>query len=240
MLNFGETLHKVAVPVVGCAVGVLLATSPVRAATVEIDNLLTNPSFETGDCTGWTCTNGSVYVPTTTQYTPGADGLSGGRLVPDGTHAAFMPSNGIAGSGNIQQSTSTKWVAGNNYTFSFFVGLPKTDDIFRPQSTLQVYFLEDGVVDGLPTYNITAPLPGQWQSYQFAVSAAQLAASGATGHNIGVEWFFGSGNGNQPLQVDFDIATPLPAALPLFGGGLGLMGFLVRRKQKASAGMAAA
>ena len=31
------------------------------------------------------------------------------------------------------------------------------------------------------------------------------------------------------------VATPLPAALPLFAGGLGMVGFLARRKRKSSA-----
>jgi hypothetical protein len=33
-------------------------------------------------------------------------------------------------------------------------------------------------------------------------------------------------------------ATPIPAALPLFAGGLGMLGFLARRRKRATAAAA--
>jgi hypothetical protein len=45
----------------------------------------------------------------------------------------------------------------------------------------------------------------------------------------GYSAFFASGNATLVSQVS---PTPLPAALPLFAGGLGLVGFLARRKKR--------
>jgi hypothetical protein len=43
------------------------------------------------------------------------------------------------------------------------------------------------------------------------------------------------------LTVTFDVsATPLPATLPLFAGGLGFVGFLTRRKKRNAQALAAA
>jgi hypothetical protein len=68
---------------------------------------------------------------------------------------------------------------------------------------------------------------------------------------IGINgWAYGPGSGAWYSQVEFgatlttsgDVSivaeTPLPAALPLFIGGAGLLGFLVRRRKAASAAAA--
>jgi hypothetical protein len=47
------------------------------------------------------------------------------------------------------------------------------------------------------------------------------------------------GSYNVP-EIEFVTATPLPAALPLFAGGLGLFGFISGRKKRKAASLAAA
>jgi hypothetical protein len=242
----------------------MISAAPTWAATVAVQTLLSNPSFENGTQTNgcpvsWTCTANQsspltsdvrVYTPTATQYTAGSDGLASG-VVPGGTQAGYTPWNGIAGAGTFYQATGTNYVAGNDYTFSFWVGLPthnvagSVDDIRRAGTTIEVAFTE-----GASAVQGTLPAPvnvitnnGAWTFDTITLSAAQLAASNATGQAIGVWFFVSTAQGNQPFQVDFDIVgtisggsadatTPLPAALPLFAGGLGVLGLVARRRKQ--------
>jgi hypothetical protein len=69
------------------------------------------------------------------------------------------------------------------------------------------------------------------------------AAVEITGLNPFTSLTFSDTTGNSPA-FEFDIgeaATPLPATLPLFAGGLGFVGYLAkRRKQNAKQALAAA
>ena len=51
------------------------------------------------------------------------------------------------------------------------------------------------------------------------------------------EWTWGTTDADQSFTIDIaaPTTTPLPAALPLFGGGLGMIGFLTRRKKPKNA-----
>jgi hypothetical protein len=42
----------------------------------------------------------------------------------------------------------------------------------------------------------------------------------------------GDTTGPTALRVEFAAATPLPAALPLFAGGLGILGLVAGRKRR--------
>jgi hypothetical protein len=140
-------------------------------------------------------------------------------------------------SGDIIQDLSVTYLASTDYTFTFWLGTPKGDTTL---GTDRIYFLEgttttNQTADGLQAFDVVAPAAGQWAQYTVTETAAMISTAGAVGRYIGIEWFAaGSSNGQ---EVDFDITvTPLPAALPLFAGGLGLLGmFARRRKQKASA-----
>jgi hypothetical protein len=214
-------------------------TLPAVADT--INSLLTNPSFESGE-TGWAFSGSSgVYVPGSAQYTAGSDGIAG--YAPDGTHVAQVPVPGAGSSGTITQVFTATYAASTDYTFTFWLGTPLGD---TTPGTDRIYFLESTtgttgsyVQDGLIAFDVVAPAAGQWAEYTVTETAADISAAGAVGDFIGIEFFAaGSSNGQ---EVDIDISpTPLPAALPLFVGGLGLMGFLGLRKRKASAAIAAA
>jgi hypothetical protein len=44
-------------------------------------------------------------------------------------------------------------------------------------------------------------------------------------------WTWGS-NADQSFTLEIGTTTPLPATLPLFAGGIGVMGLLARRKKR--------
>jgi hypothetical protein len=218
-------------------IAMILAMSPSWANAVEINLFLTNASFETG-LTGWTG-SGSVnaYAPGTSQYTPGADGLSGTpRSAPDGTMVASIPSfPNTTGSGTLLQSTSFTWQPNTDYTFTFYLGIPKGD--IAPQGALAVFFLENGVQDGLPRFDLTGtqvPTAGNWV---LDTLSFHTASSGAAylGQPIGVEFFASTTNNGQ--EANFDIAA-VPG--PVVGAGVpglvaacaGLLGLARRRRRQ--------
>ena len=204
---------------------ILLAVSnPAHAATVGITSILTNPSFADADplsgCpTAWEC-DGSpgvgVYTPTASQYTPDSDGLDPGLIVPDGSQAVYFPA-GFAGSGIIQQTTDTPWVAGNTYTYTFWLGTPYTEPdgttpvTTAPTGAIRLYFLANGVQAGLPAYDLVPPPLGQWEEFTFTVTPDQLWESGATGLNVGVMFFMSTDSSYETANLDEDPpGTPEP------------------------------
>jgi hypothetical protein len=86
---------------------------------------------------------------------------------------------------------------------------------------------------------LTISWPNQPVEFDFAdgtklaVTLAGLSESCATGNNCIA--------GTYEMSGTFDVlngpvsATPLPAALPLFAGGLGMLGFISRRKKRNAA-----
>lgn len=208
---------------------VLLAVSnPARAADVVITSILTNASFEvpsSGCPTGWEC-DGSpgvgVYSPGASQYTPGDDGLPAGT-VPDGNQVLYFP-DGFAGSGIIQQTTDTPWVAGNTYSYTFYLGTPYTEPdgttpvITAPTGAIRLYFLAGRVQAGLPAYDLTPPPQGQWEEVTYTVTPDQLWASGATGQDIGVMFFISTDASYESADIDEDPPTSTPEPSTFFLG----------------------
>jgi hypothetical protein len=212
-------------------------TSTMNAATIQIDQLLTNPSFENPTTfdqspTSWT-TGGSpapgvgVYAPTSSQYTPGADGLPGLSVVPNGQQVAFTPTI-FSGSGSLAQSVSSTWTFGNTYNFTFWIGVPNTEPdgttpvVGPPSGALQLYFTANGVQSSLPSFNLNAPAIGQWE--QVTESFTPGSDDPYLGQQIGVLLFSSTGQLGNDQSVNFDIglarAIPEPVSILLTGAGL--------------------
>jgi hypothetical protein len=241
--------------VIPAAVIGLIGTA--QGATIDLGTLLANPSFENGNqapnptvgCpVSWTCGGSPTpgftsYTVTSAQYVPGADGLSGLRVTPDGTHAGSTPTT-IEGSGYAQQTSGLgTYVAGNTYMLSFWAGRPLTEpDGVTPvtgfEPDVRAFLLSNGVtgpLGGQGLVTISDPGAGQWAFYTLSFNA--IAGGAYIGQNIGVEFYNGgtAGLGNN-LSVNFDIApaVPEPSSVVLMFSGLGLAGLaLVRRRRLA-------
>jgi len=217
----------------GSALGLCLGLLPAVAGATTIT--VANNSFEapnqggsgysTNSITSW---NGSstfgVFVPTPSgEYTPGADGLPGNVLVPDGTQAAYV------NVGNISQTLTGNTLAIGTYVLTVYVG--QRADLTFGGATIEL--LAGGMVDD----SITPAAPGSGQWKLETLTDVVTASDGNLGQTLGIELTNNSSGG----QVDYDLvnlsftplALPLPGALSLFAGGLALMtGLTGRRRRK--------
>jgi hypothetical protein len=228
----------------------LFASANASGATIDLSTLLTNPGFESGNtgsgcpvaytCGGSPTPGFTSYVVSSAQYTAGADGLSGGRIVPGGTQAASSPTPS-EGSGTLMQTGLGTYAAGNTYTLNLWVGTPLTvpnaGGTAAPVGTITAYFLGNG--SQVSAVSLAAPTIGQW-----VLDPLSFAPTGiAIGETIGFELFVngtpvGGGSGNNAV-ANFDIVTavtppptPEPASIALLGGGLLGLAVLRRRRSR--------
>jgi len=169
--------------------------------------------------------------------TCGEAGILALSTAPDGAQVGYTSSAGVAGHlGSIAQDVAAI-IPGATYTFSILVGQSTTE------ASLTGYRLVLGydVTPNDPSTNVqfanvlfTAPgdIPAEGDFLLATITA--VAPNNATGD---VTIAFGSGSFAMWDEASLAVATtPLPAALPLFAGGLGLIGLLARRrKQKLAA-----
>lgn len=240
-----------------------------EAATIKIQDYLVNPSFEAAPAPGtppvvcpigWSCGGSPApgagnYTVTTDQYTPGANGLPAGLLVPHGTQAGFSPTT-ISGSGSLSQNIPTLvYEAGNTYEFSFWVGLPNTVPggatncgipntsclVDQFPDVVNLYFTSGLTLagNGLPgPFAVENPGDGMWKLQ--TVSFVAQAGAGYIGTRVGINFFVASNNNGR--SVNFDILSsdlpppgtpfdvPEPASMTLLG--LGLAGITARLRRK--------
>ena len=121
-------------------------------------------------------------------------------------------------------------------TFSFLWGSPDS------YNTIQFFALAGGAGSGSPIATIGGTNGNSFTGSNLANccgSGFDLVSFLATGGTIGsIEL---TDSGEAAFEYSNVATTPLPAALPLFAGGLGLMGLLGgRRKRKSKASLAAA
>ncbi len=192
----------------------------------ETPGAASNPNF--GCPNSWTCSpsgppgpalQGGVYTPTSTQYAPGANGLTGRKIVPAGTQAAFFSINQPVQS--LTQNTSATFVTGVNYTLSAWVGW-RNDNTGTWSPDAKLEFLSGGTV---VKTSLALPSPGQGQWHLVALN--YLATVADSGQIIGVGLLGSTGN----VQINWDNVTlvPEPTTLLLLGLGFALLAFATRR-----------
>jgi hypothetical protein len=142
---------------------------------------------------------------------------------PDGTQVGVLQSASNNGS-SIDQVLSGL-ASGDSYTVSFYLA-----DRANPNGTR---YLANPVTVSFDGTNIGTYTP---TSIDFQLFTATFTAASASGDLM----FLAAANGGD-LDTGLDLvtvsaaapsATPLPAALPLFASGLGVMGWLARRRKR--------
>lgn len=209
------------------AVAALAPTGPAAASTVSI----VNPSFEDPHIgvagtalvpiTGWTKTGGTVQL-TTPSLGPGVFNAE------DGLQAVFT---GIFGPSAVTQ-TLAPIVAGASYTLSIYVSLLGVTNSAGDYSFSLGYETDNtpATYTAFATGNNSLGALGTTWLLVSITGVAPLNANGPLAITLG-----GDGEFWDNVSVTTD-ATPLPAALSLFAGGLGTLGLLGwRRKRKNAA-----
>lgn len=190
-------------------------------------------------------------VSTSTMASPGFDDISSITFSGSGTGVYAGSTSGIADSpftlGTFSGPLGSASCPGS--CAEYFAAQPGgtvTINFSTAQTTLDMIW---GTVDIANGYNIVT---GGGNIINGATINALLgnpssgtvnAAVEITGLNSFTSLTFSDTTGNSPA-FEFDLgatATPLPATLPLFAGGLGLVGYLTgRKKRKAGQALAAA
>jgi hypothetical protein len=224
-------LHRtVALGAAALAFAVASPTAEAWAATIFVDNA----SFETigpgglpFDGCGTGCSYSSGAIPGWTesgdagQFQPGAVPNAYYNSIPDGITVAY------ANLGSISQIVGATAQAGVTYTLQVDVGFRKDIDA-------------DGFVDlavGGHTIAATGTFlneSGDWFTYTASYKATAL--------DIGAPITITLGNTDSEAQGAWDnvrlssnAVVPLPAALPLFAGGLGAVGAITRWRRRRNA-----
>jgi choice-of-anchor C domain-containing protein len=171
-----------------------------------------------GSVTGWTINSGSI------------DYIQGYWQAADGTHSLDL--NGLSAATISQLVTGL--TLNTSYTVSFY--LSGNPDAGPTNKTLDVT-ASAGSQSYLYTIGANTRSNMDWVQETFTFLATDSSAllsfvstvtSGGTNDNPAA---FGPALDN----VSIVATTPLPAALPLFASGLGLLGFLRYRRQRAAA-----
>jgi len=227
-----------------------LVASATAYGQVDVSTLLANPGFENGfqpalpgnlgiACpSAWLCTGSSpypasAYVVTAAQYLAGADGLTGGKIVPGGTFAGTMPTP-VEGSGNLYQLGLGTYAASTTYTLTLWIGTPLTvpfcgtptaDPNCHANVTpvaaindhgqggvLTFYWLGNGA-NQLKAISLPIPVAGQWISTTVTFNPSTDLVNGlpqGIGQSIGILIHEAGGANNEIINLDIVAACTCP------------------------------
>lgn len=174
--------------------------------------------------TGWNVVQGNVDLTTDVNYGPGNNTLHPGSVQDVDLIGDNRASGGVYG--GLSQSFATTVGQGYRLTFDYSHNPGTFSPDYAAQVTVAdaiaattIFSVEISQIDG----------PAIWQIFSqdfIAISNSTLLTFIAT------RGAFNAGIYLDEVSVEPVNAVPLPATLPLFAGGLGLMGWLARRRQR--------
>jgi hypothetical protein len=207
------------------ASGVMAGINTAKATSVcdsVSGNLVGNCGFETGSFTSWTLSGNDVPLQQNNLYgVEGVDPFDG--ISPNsGNNQAFF-ADIVANVTVLSQSLST--TPGAMYTVSWHLAQDKS-----PTSSFPNEFI--GSFGGVLLFGQTDVAAQGYTDYSFSVQATSSSSllSFAIANDLGDFLLDDVSVVRQSATV-----TPLPAALPLFAGGLGVAGLLARRRTRKNA-----
>jgi hypothetical protein len=189
-------------------------------ATPSTANTLVNGGFETGDFTGWV-TN---FTPPNNAALIITDAMFGPR-VHDGTYVVDFSANETADRAILSQTFATN--AGWEYSVQYWLGAVALTGT-TPNMVTQVLGANGSTV----LHSVNSVLLGNG-SIQYALIQFLFTADGSTS-TLRFTDISPNTNGNDLLLDTVSVETmetPVPAALPLLASGLGLIGWLGRRRK---------
>ena len=204
------------------------AVSAVHAST------FTNGDFETPTAggSGNPYGNGAAFTGWT------AEAPSGGNiyLFPDTFGGGVYPAESghqwidLTGSNGLNQGLEQTFdtQSGDMYSVTFGIGAATRDG---STTSIVLPYIDSVLVPGTFQYT-NAGSTLAWRDFSFTFTA--------TGSSTTIGFFngdaTGSLNGLDNVRIsDLAVATPLPAALPMFASGVGLVGLLARRRKRKAA-----
>lgn len=182
-----------------------------------------------------------LYTPTASDFTAGSDGLTGGKIVPDGSQVFQMAE------GKILQILPITLAANQTFTFGVWVGTPLTDGSPAGGTVLAIYLGTEKFNGNSMNNNVNylagpspvSPTQGQWVDETFTLNTNSIPSS-----NYGKQLEILLGNANENIPIDFDNVTvsctgtgctsvpvPEPGTLALLGAGLAMLGLVTFRRK---------